>query len=51
VRALRAALAGDLDTPAALVAVDAWCSSTGDDTAAPRLVAEAVDALLGVDLG
>ena len=50
VAALRAALAEDLDTPAALALVDAWCASAGDDTAAPSLVADALDALLGVDL-
>ena len=48
--AVRAALADDLDTPAALGAVDAWCAGTGEDTSAPRTVADVVDALLGVDL-
>ncbi len=47
---VRAALADDLDTPAALAAVDAWCASDGDDTAAPGLVRDVVDALLGVAL-
>ena len=47
---LRAALAEDLDTPAALALVDAWSSAPGDDSAAPALVVDAVDALLGVDL-
>jgi L-cysteine:1D-myo-inositol 2-amino-2-deoxy-alpha-D-glucopyranoside ligase len=51
---LRSALANDLDAPAALAAVDAWVdSSTGadrDDADAPRLVAVACDALLGVNL-
>jgi L-cysteine:1D-myo-inositol 2-amino-2-deoxy-alpha-D-glucopyranoside ligase len=45
---LRAALADDLDTPAALSLVDAWCAADGTDTAAPARVADAVDALLGV---
>jgi L-cysteine:1D-myo-inositol 2-amino-2-deoxy-alpha-D-glucopyranoside ligase len=48
--ALRAALADDLDTPAALAAVDAWSSADGDAADAPALVRDAVDALLGVDL-
>ena len=47
---LRASLANDLDTPAALALVDAWSASSGEDAAAPALVADAVDALLGVDL-
>ncbi len=54
VTAIRAALADDLDAPAALAAVDAWAGASlaidGDDTDAPALVAEAVDALLGVRL-
>ena len=48
--AVRAALAEDLDTPAALAAVDRWCAGPGDDTRAPELVADVVDALLGVSL-
>ncbi len=47
---LRAALAEDLDTPAALALVDRWCARSGDDAAAPGAAADAVDALLGVDL-
>ncbi len=51
---LRAALAGDLDAPTALAAVDAWAGASSaidsDDTEAPALVARAVDALLGVRL-
>ncbi len=50
VDAVRAALTNDLDTVAALSAVDTWASSNGDDTEAPSLVAQAVDALLGVTL-
>jgi L-cysteine:1D-myo-inositol 2-amino-2-deoxy-alpha-D-glucopyranoside ligase len=48
--AVRAGLAEDLDTPAALAAVDAWCAEPGDDETAPAAVADAVDALLGVAL-
>lgn len=52
--AVRAALAHDLDAPAALRAVDAWVTAAltlgGPDAAAPALVARAVDALLGVRL-
>jgi L-cysteine:1D-myo-inositol 2-amino-2-deoxy-alpha-D-glucopyranoside ligase len=51
---VRAALAGDLDAPRTLVAVDRWAdhqqSSGGDDPAAPGLVRDLVDALLGVAL-
>ncbi len=50
-RALRAALGDDLDTPTALAAVDAWGAGEGDDPAAPGLVRDAVDALLGVVIG
>jgi L-cysteine:1D-myo-inositol 2-amino-2-deoxy-alpha-D-glucopyranoside ligase len=48
--AVRRHLADDLDTPAALATVDAWCASAGGDPAAPALVRDTVDALLGVDL-
>ena len=47
---VRAALADDLDTPAALSAVDAWCAGGGDDSSAPAAVRALVDALLGVEL-
>jgi len=47
---LRAALAHDLDTPRALAVVDAWAQGDGGDAAAPALVRDAVDALLGVAL-
>jgi L-cysteine:1D-myo-inositol 2-amino-2-deoxy-alpha-D-glucopyranoside ligase len=51
---VRAALANDLDAPAALAAVDAWAGASlaidGDDAEAPALVARASDALLGVTL-
>lgn len=51
---LRDHLSDDLDTPKALLAVDAWAdralSGDGDDPAAPRQVHDAVDALLGVAL-
>jgi L-cysteine:1D-myo-inositol 2-amino-2-deoxy-alpha-D-glucopyranoside ligase len=48
--AVRAALLDDLDTPGALAAVDAWCAAEGDDAAAPALVRDTFDALLGVQL-
>jgi len=48
--AVREALANDLDTGAALAAVDAWAATDGDDAGAPALVAATVDALLGVEL-
>jgi L-cysteine:1D-myo-inositol 2-amino-2-deoxy-alpha-D-glucopyranoside ligase len=52
--AVRESLADDLNTPATLAVVDAWAeaalSGTGDDTAAPALLATTVDALLGVRL-
>jgi L-cysteine:1D-myo-inositol 2-amino-2-deoxy-alpha-D-glucopyranoside ligase len=51
---LRDHLSDDLDTPRALLAVDAWADQTlaGDtrDPAAPQLVRSAVDALLGIAL-
>ena len=47
---VRAALGRDLDTPAALAVVDRWSGSAGDDPSAPALVADVVDALLGVVL-
>ncbi len=51
---IRRHLADDLDTPRALAAVDTWAGEAGEhggrDTAAPRLVRDAVDALLGVAL-
>ena len=50
--AVRSSVANDLDTPAALRAVDAWADRTlagqEDDRAAPGLVARLVDAVLGV---
>jgi L-cysteine:1D-myo-inositol 2-amino-2-deoxy-alpha-D-glucopyranoside ligase len=46
--ALRDALYDDLDTPRALAVVDAWAAADGDDSAAPALVRDAGDALLGV---
>ncbi|MCI0383902.1 cysteine--1-D-myo-inosityl 2-amino-2-deoxy-alpha-D-glucopyranoside ligase [Streptomyces sp. CNQ085] len=54
VEEIRAALANDLDAPAALAAVDRWAehqeADGGTDTGAPGLVSRAVDALLGVAL-
>src|SRR4051794_19054155 len=51
---LRTHLTDDLDTPAALAAVDGWVGAAlerrGTDREAPALVASAVDALLGVAL-
>ncbi|GAA1870714.1 cysteine--1-D-myo-inosityl 2-amino-2-deoxy-alpha-D-glucopyranoside ligase [Myceligenerans crystallogenes] len=55
---VRAALAADLDAPAALAAVDAWADAaldpsretTYDDEGAPGVLARTVDALLGVRL-
>jgi len=46
--AMRAALRGGLDTPAALRAVDAWVAAKGDDVTGPKRASAAVDALLGV---
>jgi L-cysteine:1D-myo-inositol 2-amino-2-deoxy-alpha-D-glucopyranoside ligase len=49
---LRTHLADDLDTPAALAAVDDWAAQAlaggGSDAEAPALVVTALDALLGV---
>ncbi|RSS81815.1 cysteine--1-D-myo-inosityl 2-amino-2-deoxy-alpha-D-glucopyranoside ligase [Streptomyces sp. WAC05292] len=54
VEEVRAALADDLDAPAALAAVDRWVdaqnAADGDDTTAPGLVSRTVDALMGVAL-
>ncbi|MEE1929187.1 cysteine--1-D-myo-inosityl 2-amino-2-deoxy-alpha-D-glucopyranoside ligase [Streptomyces sp. TRM 70351] len=54
VEEIRAALADDLDAPAALAAVDRWARAQqetgGTDEGAPGLVSRAVDALLGVAL-
>jgi L-cysteine:1D-myo-inositol 2-amino-2-deoxy-alpha-D-glucopyranoside ligase len=47
---VRAALRNDLDAPAALAAIDAWALTSGDDPAAPGLVRDLADALLGVGL-
>ena len=51
---LRQYLADDLDTPKAIAAIDGWTTDAleygGHHAAAPKLVAAAVDALLGVDL-
>jgi L-cysteine:1D-myo-inositol 2-amino-2-deoxy-alpha-D-glucopyranoside ligase len=54
VQRLRTHLADDLDTPAALAAVDAWANEAlerhGRDKEAPALARTAIDALLGVAL-
>jgi L-cysteine:1D-myo-inositol 2-amino-2-deoxy-alpha-D-glucopyranoside ligase len=51
---VRAYLADDLYTPKALAALDGWSTDAleygGRDADAPRAVAAAVDALLGVEL-
>lgn len=51
---VRTYLADDLNTPKALVALDAWCTEAlddgGSDAQAPEIVASAIDALLGVAL-
>jgi L-cysteine:1D-myo-inositol 2-amino-2-deoxy-alpha-D-glucopyranoside ligase len=51
---LRRYLADDLDTPNAIAALDGWATDAleygGHDATAPKLVASAVDALLGVEL-
>ncbi|GAC56085.1 cysteine--1D-myo-inosityl 2-amino-2-deoxy-alpha-D-glucopyranoside ligase MshC [Gordonia hirsuta DSM 44140 = NBRC 16056] len=51
---VRTHLANDLDTPKALAALDAWAKDTltglGASASAPGQIADAVDALLGVDL-
>jgi L-cysteine:1D-myo-inositol 2-amino-2-deoxy-alpha-D-glucopyranoside ligase len=51
---VRQYLADDLNTPKALAALDGWATNAleygGHDTDAPRLVATAIDALLGVEL-
>ncbi|MBW3638377.1 MAG: cysteine--1-D-myo-inosityl 2-amino-2-deoxy-alpha-D-glucopyranoside ligase [Actinobacteria bacterium] len=48
--AMRRALADDLDTPAALAIVDQWCAVPGDDPAAPALLRDAIDTLMGVSI-
>ncbi|MFE2230254.1 cysteine--1-D-myo-inosityl 2-amino-2-deoxy-alpha-D-glucopyranoside ligase [Streptomyces kronopolitis] len=54
VEEIRTALADDLDSPAALAAVDRWAAAQqdggGTDECAPGLASRAVDALLGVAL-
>jgi L-cysteine:1D-myo-inositol 2-amino-2-deoxy-alpha-D-glucopyranoside ligase len=51
---VRAALANDLDSPAALTALDAWAERTfsvgGDHPDGPGLISRAMDALLGLRL-
>lgn len=48
--AIREALHHDLDTPAAVAAVDEWAAAPAGTAAEADLVADAVDALLGVDM-
>jgi L-cysteine:1D-myo-inositol 2-amino-2-deoxy-alpha-D-glucopyranoside ligase len=47
---LRARLADDLDTAAAIATVDRWAAATGTDPTAPALARDVVDSLLGVEL-
>jgi L-cysteine:1D-myo-inositol 2-amino-2-deoxy-alpha-D-glucopyranoside ligase len=53
---VRARLADDLDTPAAIAAIDRWAATTlerhsdSDQPTAPKLVADTADALLGIQL-
>jgi L-cysteine:1D-myo-inositol 2-amino-2-deoxy-alpha-D-glucopyranoside ligase len=47
---LRTTLSDDLDTPAALAAMDSWAASGGADPTGPALARDAVDALLGISL-
>jgi L-cysteine:1D-myo-inositol 2-amino-2-deoxy-alpha-D-glucopyranoside ligase len=53
-RSVRHHLGDDLDSPAALAAVDRWSHEAlaggGDDPAAPALVRDTLDALLGIKL-
>lgn len=53
-QAVRRHLSNDLDTPAALAAVDRWAtealSGAGDDPTAPSLIRSVTDGLLGVRL-
>ena len=48
--AVRDALVDDLDTFAALAAIDAWAATSGDDETAPGLASATADALLGIAL-
>ncbi|MET0994315.1 MAG: cysteine--1-D-myo-inosityl 2-amino-2-deoxy-alpha-D-glucopyranoside ligase, partial [Mycobacterium sp.] len=54
VERVRRYLADDLDTPKVLAALDGWSTDAleygGHDAEAPRTVATAIDALLGVQL-
>ncbi|TDO47937.1 L-cysteine:1D-myo-inositol 2-amino-2-deoxy-alpha-D-glucopyranoside ligase [Kribbella sp. VKM Ac-2527] len=50
VDALRSALTNDLDTPAALAALDLWSETNGEDPTSPALITQAADALLGIKL-
>jgi L-cysteine:1D-myo-inositol 2-amino-2-deoxy-alpha-D-glucopyranoside ligase len=50
IQRMRQALADDLQAPAALDAVDEWCRGHGASPEGPTLIADAVDALLGVRL-
>lgn len=50
---IRAALANDLDSPAAISAVDQWCAlprEESDKPSEPGIIARAIDTLLGIAL-
>jgi L-cysteine:1D-myo-inositol 2-amino-2-deoxy-alpha-D-glucopyranoside ligase len=50
---MREALATDLDSPAALKAVDDWCAlprSASDRPGEPGIISRAIDALLGIGI-
>ncbi|WP_067179352.1 cysteine--1-D-myo-inosityl 2-amino-2-deoxy-alpha-D-glucopyranoside ligase [Microtetraspora niveoalba] len=47
---VRERIADDLDAPGALRVIDRWAAGEGTDTAAPALVRDVADALLGVAL-
>ncbi|MDX6744304.1 cysteine--1-D-myo-inosityl 2-amino-2-deoxy-alpha-D-glucopyranoside ligase [Actinocorallia sp. A-T 12471] len=47
---VRAALAADLDAPAALAAIDRWTTTDGTDPAAPTHLRALTDTLLGIEL-
>ncbi len=50
VAAIRKSLAEDLNAPAAIAAIDDWASGEGHDQGGEQ-VAEAIDALLGINVG
>lgn len=50
IEAIRAAIANDLDAPAAVRAVDAWAAADGEDEHSGAQLRTAIDALLGVSV-